>query len=611
MVGAVDGRRPGGELDRLGVIFLAVAVGLALAGVIANLASRPFPEPILAEGPLSFDGDRALALTTEFVTLFPERSVGNPGKAGAAEWLVSKLAYLGYSPQQQVFGAWVAGVYHHDLANVFTVKPGRTPEAVLVHAHYDIPPFVLQGAADDGSGVGALLELARVFAARETEKTILFVFFDGSEYGLTGSRAFLDVTPYPGPVTAVVGLDFLNVGEMAGISVEAIGTQRGYTPPWLRSLALAAAARSGEAYGAGVLAEWVERSVPVAPTDTGTFLRAGVPAVNLAGVPREPALERAVYHTPADIAANLEAASFERWGRAAELLVSSLDRLSRPAGGAAGSMTYLGLPDGRYLPGPFVRAVQLLAFTPLWTVTLLSWVERRRAAVAAWAVFRAEARRLLAAAACLLAGLLTLKLLAVSGALPRYDLYPATPKDPFLYSPDILPLLAAAAVSAGTALAVGRLTGWFRPPLAADWLERRHALTTLLAASVLPAWLFGGGFAAVTFLAPAAFLWLFLAEPAGRFAGLRRALNLLLLAGGLVPFGALLVLFPEVYLTGPAWWYLLLGAAYGLLPLRTLLAASVVAALHLEAFALGTGLGAGRLVPTGPALPVPLVSREG
>src|SRR4029079_6314835 len=43
------------------------------------------------------------------------------------------------------------------------------------------------GSDDDGSGVAAVLELARVFATRPTEATIIFVAVAGEEQGLFGS----------------------------------------------------------------------------------------------------------------------------------------------------------------------------------------------------------------------------------------------------------------------------------------------------------------------------------------------------------------------------------------------------------------------------------------
>ena len=49
------------------------------------------------------------------------------------------------------------------------------------------------GADDDGSGVSAVLELARVMAPHPTEATIVFVAFAGEEQGLYGSTHFAEL----------------------------------------------------------------------------------------------------------------------------------------------------------------------------------------------------------------------------------------------------------------------------------------------------------------------------------------------------------------------------------------------------------------------------------
>ena len=58
--------------------------------------------------------------------------------------------------------------------------PGATPEIVLIGAHYD-SVFGSPGANDNGSGVAALLALARRFAATKNERTLRFVAFVNEE----------------------------------------------------------------------------------------------------------------------------------------------------------------------------------------------------------------------------------------------------------------------------------------------------------------------------------------------------------------------------------------------------------------------------------------------
>jgi len=92
-----------------------------------------------------------------------------------------------------------------DVSNAFDASPaqernvvaeikGTTPgEVVLVGAHFDSwDPG--QGAQDDGVGVAAVLEAARILKSLgiHPRRTIRFVFFSGEEQALLGSRAYVE-----------------------------------------------------------------------------------------------------------------------------------------------------------------------------------------------------------------------------------------------------------------------------------------------------------------------------------------------------------------------------------------------------------------------------------
>lgn len=132
------------------------------------------------------------------------------GIGAAQRWLHQTLT--SYSPRIEVyydaFTAEKSSRIDHDveLANVVAVLPGTTHKdhVIVVGAHYDslvlkkggFSNFSLEeqvhapGVNDDGSGIAAVLELARVLSKHEFEKTIVFVAFSGEEVGLVGSRHF-------------------------------------------------------------------------------------------------------------------------------------------------------------------------------------------------------------------------------------------------------------------------------------------------------------------------------------------------------------------------------------------------------------------------------------
>ena len=87
------------------------------------------------------------------------------------------------------------------LSNVLAVLPGRrNDEMVVVGAHLDHEGMypdvegdnIYNGADDNASGVSAVLQIMKAFAASgaQPERTIVFAFWDGEEQGLLGSRYF-------------------------------------------------------------------------------------------------------------------------------------------------------------------------------------------------------------------------------------------------------------------------------------------------------------------------------------------------------------------------------------------------------------------------------------
>jgi peptidase M28-like protein len=87
------------------------------------------------------------------------------------------------------------------ITNIVATLQGTDPTAAdriyVVCAHYDdrvtdVLDFTSDspGADRDGSGVAAMLELARVMAQHPSKATIVFAAFDGEEQGLFGSAFF-------------------------------------------------------------------------------------------------------------------------------------------------------------------------------------------------------------------------------------------------------------------------------------------------------------------------------------------------------------------------------------------------------------------------------------
>jgi len=83
-----------------------------------------------------------------------------------------------------------------DIHNIIAVRKGsNNSKAVLVMAHYDSQPNTF-GAGDNGVGVAAMIETARVLnAIGQLRNDVIFLFTDGEECGLLGAKAFIEESP--------------------------------------------------------------------------------------------------------------------------------------------------------------------------------------------------------------------------------------------------------------------------------------------------------------------------------------------------------------------------------------------------------------------------------
>ena len=229
---------------------------------------------------------------------------GAPRPAPVRRTIVRRLRELGL--EVHVRTADVVSATNSRVAgtvrNVVARLPGTVAlRSVLLVSHYDSVP-VAPGAADDGSGVVTLLETARALAAGPRPRNdVVFLFTDGEERGLLGSRAFM----YEDPWAFGVGL-LLNF-DSPGASSPVLMYQTSRGNGLLVSEPLRAAPNP---YSSSLMYE-VSRRVPV-ESDFRPFAGAGMPGMNF-GALDGPAHD----HTGYDSLASFDPASLQHEGETA------------------------------------------------------------------------------------------------------------------------------------------------------------------------------------------------------------------------------------------------------------------------------------------------------
>lgn len=140
----------------------------------------------------------------EFVS--QERVPGSPHWQAVQDLCADRLTELGYQVTREDYGTGI---------NVVGKRLGTdlADEWVIVGGHYDHIP-ACSGADDNGSGVAATLEVARILADVPTSRTLVITCWDEEELGLIGSAAQAQAAVSAGQVIAgVFSLDSIGAAS--------------------------------------------------------------------------------------------------------------------------------------------------------------------------------------------------------------------------------------------------------------------------------------------------------------------------------------------------------------------------------------------------------------
>ncbi|HVO34065.1 MAG TPA: M28 family peptidase [Gemmatimonadales bacterium] len=540
-------RHPAIDLSALAGALVAAFLFLRLAGAHADRVSIPKTVP-------QFDGDSAFLATRILAQSFGNRVTGSLHAQDAAAYIAARFRALGLRPERQDFPIVIKSVLLRG-SNIFARSRGREPGTIIVLAHYDGQTTSDQSAGDNAAGVAALLELARVLEHEGHHRTIVYFAADATEWGMAGSRHFIELLDDPRQIVAAISLDHIENGPAGGILIGGEGIEDDYAPLWLRRAA-AEAFRAGSVRTSdvGTLEEWIHRTLGVTLTDQGPFIDARVPAINLEVESRRPDYATFLYHTPGDRWETLDRRAFPLLGIGTERMVTALDAAPR----AQGPMHYLGLGGDRMVKGWAILLAAIALFIPLGLATWEAW-EAARSDPASRLALRSELVRAggwwLVGVAGLLATWSTVRV----GLLPEYDGAPPAVRDPFLYSTRWLPVLAVLAIMVVVGLLLNSMRRRPGLTLSHPLAGRATALTTLLLVVVVT--ILQNPFAAVWLFVLAAWLWPWIGPTRHPLTGAASGLIVLVSAVPLIV--AIAVLARPLNVGVEIGWYLFLQVAYG------------------------------------------------
>jgi len=281
---------------------------LVFLGVLRTFST---PAPVGADAPdVVFSAVRAEAILGELLQENRPHVAGSEANRVVRDRIIGHFEAAGYTPEVQSryhcsprFGAC------SQVENVIAVKAGSVGrDALLLTAHYD-SVWAGAGAADDGAGVAAILEIARMAADFPPfDNDVVFLLSDSEENGLLGAEAFARHHPLFARVRAVINLEARGVTGPSMLFETGDGN---------RSL-IRMYAKNAPRPVANSLVYQIYRGLPN-DTDYSVYREAGVNGLNFAF-----AKGAAAYHSAADDANHVDLGSLQHHGDNAWSMVQAL-----------------------------------------------------------------------------------------------------------------------------------------------------------------------------------------------------------------------------------------------------------------------------------------------
>lgn len=173
------------------IVWLLGLLAVASCGDSNKEQSQNVEEKPIVAVP-NFNEDSAYAFVKKQVDFGP-RVPNSPEHTTTGDYLVGMLKSYGGVVKEQKFEALTFDGVNLSLRNIMGSFNTAASKRILLAAHWDTRPFAdkdveepnkaMIGANDGASGVGVLLEVARVISQDNPQVGIDILFFDGEDWG--------------------------------------------------------------------------------------------------------------------------------------------------------------------------------------------------------------------------------------------------------------------------------------------------------------------------------------------------------------------------------------------------------------------------------------------
>lgn len=142
------------------------------------------------------------------------RKAGSVEEKKTADWIAAEWKKQGYQPEMLTFDFELDNQKLQSQNVQITIK-GESDKELLIGAHYDTKgeDKGSLGATDNGSGVVALLAVSKALEGKTLPYTLKLVAFGAEEYGLNGSKAYVQDKNATANLIGMINLDTIIGGD--------------------------------------------------------------------------------------------------------------------------------------------------------------------------------------------------------------------------------------------------------------------------------------------------------------------------------------------------------------------------------------------------------------
>ena len=336
-----------------------------LIGIVVILSStasvwyRPLPE-VQVKDCTDLDGDAAYDYVNMITTNYPYRTYGSSAVKDLGDDLVEFFGKQGLDVTKQEFVSWRPDankfylkfdlvdndvnlfsdsydslIEHVKGTNIIGVSQGESKQAILIGAHRDMA-YGIQGAEDNASGTGLLMELAKELSNDKHYYTYIFVSFDGEEAQEKGSDYFVNNYQECDSVRLAIILDQVGFSEADSLmTYERYGSfeQLSLGAQSLLKSCLDVTGKANVSFdpsyapkkGIEALVKHLEgKSFITANTDCNPFYGKKIPAFGVKAINAEK-MEEAVVHSSEDNMEHISAKTIQMSGNFVKTMIATLE----------------------------------------------------------------------------------------------------------------------------------------------------------------------------------------------------------------------------------------------------------------------------------------------